>query len=209
MWDDGLDGVGVGALNNGLGSSLSGVLHWDHLVTDSGEDILKHVDEVWLDCWVDLAVVGDGTNGVQRTLPGKGILLVAELLPEQLYGSKMVLVACSNLFWYPDLAHFVGASSSSMSPLMKTAISWEAPLISSCSLEMFNFCISWSRTLMDCLFSDMIAGDCEGKVVRGGFEDLSRGGGERWAVLSQKNLTRNLKGVSQCSGDCYMSLIRI
>lgn len=123
MWDDGLDGVGVGALNNGLGSSLSSVLDWNHLVTDGGEDILEQVDEVWLDGWVDLAVVGDGTDGVQRALPRESILLVAELLPEQLYGSESVLVTCCKILCYPNLAHFVGASSSSMSPLIKTAIS--------------------------------------------------------------------------------------
>jgi len=98
VWNDGLDGVGVGALNDSLGSSLSSVLDWNHLVTDGGKNILEHVDEVWLDSWADLAVVGNSTDGVQRTLSCKGILLVVELLPEHLYSSITCVSGVSQLY---------------------------------------------------------------------------------------------------------------
>lgn len=47
------------------------------------------------------------------------------------------------------VTHVVGASSSSMSPLMKMAISCEEALISSSDFDTFNLFMSSSSTFMD------------------------------------------------------------
>src|SRR5690242_1584952 len=51
--------------------------------------------------------------------------------------------------------YLVGASASSMSPLMKVAIEAAEELISSCALEMVSLPRSSSRTFTDLLFSDL------------------------------------------------------
>ena len=59
------------------------------------------------------------------------------------------------------IAYFVGAISSSISPLMKEARSLDEALISSCDLETVNLDSSSSRTLTDFEFSDLIwLGEC-------------------------------------------------
>ena len=52
--------------------------------------------------------------------------------------------------------HLVGASCSSISPLMRVAMSNDAALISSCDLETLNLESNSSSALIDCAFSDLI-----------------------------------------------------
>ena len=52
--------------------------------------------------------------------------------------------------------YFVGASCSSMSPLMKVAMLPAAALVSSADFETVNFLSSSSSTLMDVEFSDLV-----------------------------------------------------
>lgn len=82
--EDGLDGVSVGRLDDRGGGSLSGVLHRDHLVTDGREDSAQEADEVRLDAGGDSSVGSNSADGLQSTLTGESILLVAELLLERL-----------------------------------------------------------------------------------------------------------------------------
>ena len=79
-WEDGLDTVGVDALDDGNGSGLGGIADWDDLVTGGGEDRWEDGDEVWLESWGDLGVGGDGLDGVQGALAGTSILLVRKIL---------------------------------------------------------------------------------------------------------------------------------
>jgi hypothetical protein len=76
----GLVSVGVCGAGDHNGSLGSGVLDWYHLVTDSGENLGEHVDEVGLDRGGDCGVLSDEADGVQRPLASHGILLVGELL---------------------------------------------------------------------------------------------------------------------------------
>lgn len=60
-----------------------------------------------------------------------------------------------------DKTHLVGASWSSMRPLIKEAKEWEASLTAAASLERVSFCIRSSKILTDCAFScavDMMNG---------------------------------------------------
>lgn len=82
--DDGLNSVGVGSRDDGLGGGLGGDLDGAHLVGNCVEGIGQQGDEVGLDSGGDGRVLGDGADGVERTLTGDGILAVAQLLPEQL-----------------------------------------------------------------------------------------------------------------------------
>jgi hypothetical protein len=91
--DDGLDGVGVGSNDNGLGGGLSSDLDAGHLVTDGGEDVGQESDEVGLDGGGDLGVLGNSADGIEGALAGNGILLVAELLPQKLDSPGRVLVS--------------------------------------------------------------------------------------------------------------------
>jgi len=83
-WEDSLDGVGVDSLDDGQSSLAGGVLYWDHLVTDGGKHRGEEDDEVWLNGSRGVGMFSDGLDGVQRTFPGVGILLVGELLLESL-----------------------------------------------------------------------------------------------------------------------------
>lgn len=84
--EEGLDGVGVDALDDGKSSSVGGGLNSGDLVTDSGKDRWEEDDEVWLNVGGDLGVLRDGLNGVQATLTGGSILLVGELLGDGIDG---------------------------------------------------------------------------------------------------------------------------
>jgi hypothetical protein len=90
--DDGLDGVGVGSNDNGLGGGLSSDLDARHLVTDGGEDVGQESDEVGLNGGGDLGVLGNSADGIEGALAGNGILLVAELLLQELNSPGKVLV---------------------------------------------------------------------------------------------------------------------
>lgn len=92
MGDDGLDGVGVGSNDNGLGGGLSSDLDAGHLVTDGGEDVGQESDEVGLNGGGDLGVLGNSADGIEGALAGNGILLVAELLPQKLNSPGKMLV---------------------------------------------------------------------------------------------------------------------
>jgi len=81
-WEDGLDTVGVDALDDGQGGDLGGALHSGDLVTNRGEDVWEEDDEVWLNGGRDLGVLRDGLDGVQGTLTKGSILLVGKLLDE-------------------------------------------------------------------------------------------------------------------------------
>jgi hypothetical protein len=74
--DDSLDSIGVRSFDNGLGGSLSSDLDGADLVTNSGQRVRQERDEVGLDGGGDVRVLGDGADGVQRTLTSNGILLV-------------------------------------------------------------------------------------------------------------------------------------
>ena len=97
MGDDGLDGVGVGSNDNGLGGGLSSDLDAGHLVTDGGEDVGQESDEVGLDGGRDGGVGGDSLDSVQGLLASVGILLVAELLLQR---SEEPLIRVSSLLPY-------------------------------------------------------------------------------------------------------------
>ena len=84
----GLDGVGVGSPYDGLGSSLGSDLDGAHLVANGGQCGGQEGNEVGLDSGGDGRVLGDGADGVQRTLANSGILLVAELLLQKLNGPR-------------------------------------------------------------------------------------------------------------------------
>ena len=81
--------------------------------------------------------------------------------------------------------HFVGASCSSMSPLMNVAMFPAAALVSSAVLEMVSLLRSSSRTCTDFWFSDFVVAAVVGAVslmstegiVKGWSSDLR--GGER------------------------------
>lgn len=83
MWNDGLDSVGVGSLDDGEGGSLSGVLHRSHLVGDRVERVWEEGNEVRLDSGRDGGMLSNSADGVKRPLASESILLVAELLLEQ------------------------------------------------------------------------------------------------------------------------------
>jgi hypothetical protein len=97
--DDGLHSVRVRSLDDGLGGSLGGDLYGADLVTDSGQRIWQKGDEVRLDGGGDVRVLGDGADGVQRTLAGKSILLVCKLFPQKLddpMSVSPVVLPCGN-----------------------------------------------------------------------------------------------------------------
>ena len=65
--------------------------------------------------------------------------------------------------------YLVGASPSSISPLMNVAMFWVAALMSSWAFEIHNFAISSSRTFWLFLFSlvDMLAVEADASVIAG------------------------------------------
>ena len=60
--------------------------------------------------------------------------------------------------------HFVGASCSSMSPLMNVAMLPAAALVSSAVFDIVSLLSSSSRTLIDFWFSDFVLAALEGTV---------------------------------------------
>ena len=86
--NQGLDGVGVDGAGDGKSSGVGSVLDRDNLVTDGVQDGGEKSDEVRLDGGVDLAVRGNGLDGIARTLAGDGILLAGELLLQRLDGPE-------------------------------------------------------------------------------------------------------------------------
>jgi hypothetical protein len=114
-----------------------------------------------------MCVLGDGANGIESALTGDGILLAGKLLLEKLNSPAKKIVRDMCLWWGRGggvrdarekiITYFVGASASSMSPLMKVAMALAAELIWSCSLEMVNLPRSSSRALTALEFSDLTA----------------------------------------------------
>jgi hypothetical protein len=157
--DDGLDGVGVGRGDNGLGGGLGSDLDGDNLVTDGVQDRGEELDEVGLDGGRDVGVLGNGADGIEGALAGDGILLAAKLLLQQVDGpgvlSERALAGEGQRG--SRKTHLVGASASSMSPLMKVAMALAAAVMSSCSLETVNLAMSSSRALRAFEFSDLMA----------------------------------------------------
>jgi len=129
--DDGLDSVGVGGADDGLGSGLSSNLDAGHLVTDSGEDVGQKSNEVGLDGGRDLGVLGDGADSIKGALASDGILLAGELLLQELNSPNRFVSLNGPPFILERSTYLVGASASSMSPLMKVAIEAAEELISS------------------------------------------------------------------------------
>jgi len=82
--ENGLDGVGVGGLDESNGSSLGRVLHGDHLVADRGQDRAEQLDEVRLEAGSDGGVLSNRPDGIQGAFTSGSILLVSELLLERL-----------------------------------------------------------------------------------------------------------------------------
>jgi hypothetical protein len=122
--DDGLDGVGVCGRDNSLGGSLGGDLDASDLVTDSGQHVGQKGDEVGLNSGRDVGVLGDGADSVEGTLAGDGILLAGELLLQHLDspGKSVSNSAMAGEGQSRVSTYLVGASASSMSPLMKVAM---------------------------------------------------------------------------------------
>lgn len=90
-----------------------------------------------------------------------------------------------------ESTYLVGASCSSISPLMKAAMLWVAALTSSCDVDTLSFAISSSRTLMDRAFSffaicveSMTATD--GMVIVGGGRRGEVEEGKRGRVLMRR-----------------------
>lgn len=81
-WEDSLHTVGVDALDDGNSGGGGGIADWDNLVTGGTENLWEDGDQVWLESWRDLRVVGDGLNSVQCALAGTGILLVGKILDD-------------------------------------------------------------------------------------------------------------------------------
>lgn len=92
-WEDSLDTVGIDALDDGNGGGLGSIADWDNLVTRGTENLWQDNDEVWLESWGDLGVLGDGLNGVQGALAGSGILLVGEILGDLLKSPVVLWLA--------------------------------------------------------------------------------------------------------------------
>ena len=90
--DDGLDSVGVGGSDDGLGGGLSSNLDTRHLVADGGQDVGEKGDKVGLDGGGDLGVLGNSADGIEGALAGDGILLVGELLLQKLDSPGDLLV---------------------------------------------------------------------------------------------------------------------
>lgn len=121
--DDGLDGVGVGSHDDGLGGGLSSDLDAAHLVTDRGQHVRQEGNEVGLDRGGDVRVLGDSTDGIESALTGDGILLAGELLLKHLDSPGRVVRDCNVASErQKGGTYLVGASASSMSPLMKVAM---------------------------------------------------------------------------------------
>jgi hypothetical protein len=62
--DDGLDGVGVGSGDNGLGGGLSSLLDGRDLVTDGGQGVGQESNEIGLNGGRDGGVASDGLDGL-------------------------------------------------------------------------------------------------------------------------------------------------
>ena len=72
--------------------------------------------------------------------------------------------------------HFVGASCSSISPLMKVAMLPAAALVSSAVLEMVSLLRSSSRTFSDLAFSAFVVAAFEGAASMMSAEGMLGGG---------------------------------
>lgn len=91
--EDGLDGVGVDRLDDGQSSGGCGVLDWDHLIANGGEDGWEEDDEVWLDGGGGFGMLSDSLDGIESSFPYVGIFLVSELLLQRFDGSVGILVS--------------------------------------------------------------------------------------------------------------------
>jgi hypothetical protein len=172
-WKDSLDSACVGGLDDGKCSRSSRLLYGGDLVADCGQGRAKEDNEVWFDVGSNGCVLSNGLNGIQSLLSYVGILLVGKLLLESVNEPGVMsafgnlhLIRSTSATWQnsPRRAnhggenletHFVGASCSSIGPLMKLAMFCEASVASSAVFEMVSFWRSSSRTLMDPAFSDL------------------------------------------------------